>query len=39
VLLGLSGVPPEEVVLTGNDLGKATKATSAGVSYVHLPVQ
>ena len=37
VLLGLSGVPPEEIVLTGNDLGKETKAVSAGGSYVHLP--
>ena len=37
VLLGLSGVPEGEVVLTGNDLGKTTKATSTGVSYVHLP--
>jgi hypothetical protein len=37
VLLGLSGVPEGEVVLAGNDLGKTTKATSTGVSYVHLP--
>ena len=39
VFLGLSGVPPEEVVLAGNDLGKGTKATLSGVSYVHLPSQ
>ena len=37
VFVGLSGVPPEEVVMAGNDLGKATKAMTNGGCYVHLP--
>jgi hypothetical protein len=37
VFLGVSGVPSEELALTGYDLPTGTKLVQAGVSYVHLP--
>ncbi len=37
VFVGLRGVGPDEVVLTGNDLSQAREPTATGRVYVHIP--
>ncbi|HXI83555.1 MAG TPA: glycosyl hydrolase family 28 protein [Verrucomicrobiae bacterium] len=37
VFVGVSGVPGEEIALTGNNLPTGVKPVQAGASYVHLP--